>query len=627
MAKEPYMTPSPIEEFAQAIPTGNEVISLPDLTPEGTIPSVHVLSKQALGLLGMDGEEEPLLAPLLLEGSDPLPLEARGWSLLEHWIPKLTWASSGLTVHGTVLAPVGVRGFAYRLEAKNEGTRAREVILGFQGCWRRLVYTVFRSRALPRIARTGWFDPWTRSLLFEASGGTPLLALALATEPSPDHVQLAFPGEDEGGFRFQLGCRLRVEPGTEAAVTLYAALAPEGDGARTTSVDLRRRSWERLYAETEAWLRRRTFPLEGKLGEVVHRNLLFCYFYAWGRTIDTEEGVLVTSRSPRYYVSAAYWARDALLWTLPALVLIDPPAAREALLYAFSTQWRNPGIHAQYLNGTVLYPGFELDELAAYPVALERYLVGTGDLALLREESVRKVLEGYPEELHRHRGPCGLYATFLDPSDDPPHYPYLTYDNVLAWRGLVACSTFWDWLGEGRRSQAIKDLADHLAASIWRWCVVEGPLGPMFAWAVDGEGHYQLYDNPPGSLQLLAFYGFCAPDDPVFLNTVRWIHSPHNPHFVPGPFGEAGSAHAPNPWPMAAANSLLAGRREALDFFLRAGMDTGCACETVDVQTGNVKTGAAFASGAGFIATAILALAPKAPGGTRSFPPRTSGGR
>ena len=32
----------------------------------------------------------------------------------------------------------------------------------------------------------------------------------------------------------------------------------------------------------------------------------------------------------------------------------------------------------------------------------------------------------------------------------------------------------------------------------------------MFAWAVDGAGRFQLYDNPPGSLQLLAFYGFCS---------------------------------------------------------------------------------------------------------------------
>ncbi|MDR7433653.1 MAG: glycoside hydrolase family 125 protein [Armatimonadota bacterium] len=607
MGREPYMTPSPVEEFTMAIPTGNEVISLPDLTPRGAIPSLHVLSQQALGLLGMDGEEEALLDPLLLrEGGEEVPLEARDWSLRDHWIPEITWLSQELELRGTILTPVGTRGFAYRLEARNPGKKPVEVVLGFQGCWKRLLYTVFRSRALPHITRIGWFDPWTRSLVLEASSGTPILALALATDPSPDHVHLTFPHDATGGFRFQLGRRMRMEPGGKVAVTLYAAVAPEGDGARTTSVDLRRRTWETLFQETETWLHRRRLPLEGKVGEVVQRNLLFCYFYAWGRTIDTEEGVLVTSRSPRYYVSAAYWARDALLWTLPALLLVDPPTAKAALLYAFSTQWRNPGIHAQYLNGSVLYPGFELDELAAYPIAMERYLLTTGDLAILREDSVRKVLEGYPEELEKHRGPHGLYETFLDPSDDPPQYPYLTYDNVLAWRGLVACSTVWEWLGEQRKSQRIRGLADRLAALIQKWCIVEGPLGPMFAWAVDGEGRFQLYDNPPGSLQLLAYYGFCTPDDPVFLNTVRWIHSPHNPHYVQGPFGEAGSAHAPHPWPMAAANSLLAGRREALDFFLRAEMDNGIACETVDVETGRVKTGAAFASCAGWIASAIL---------------------
>ena len=85
--------------------------------------------------------------------------------------------------------------------------------------------------------------------------------------------------------------------------------------------------------------------------------MFFCLFYSTGLTLDTEERVLVTSRSPRYYVSAAYWDRDSLLWSFPTLLDADHELAREALLYAFGRQARNIGTHSRYIDGTVLEPG------------------------------------------------------------------------------------------------------------------------------------------------------------------------------------------------------------------------------------------------------------------------------
>jgi len=117
----------------------------------------------------------------------------------------------------------------------------------------------------------------------------------------------------------------------------------EADGARTTGVHLKRVGWEELEERTYAWLRMRRRSLVshgrcedgsknqdkcsngfglpkpdeipgndellGKLESVVNRNLLFNYFFATGKTLDSESLVAVTSRSPRYYVSAAFWAR------------------------------------------------------------------------------------------------------------------------------------------------------------------------------------------------------------------------------------------------------------------------------------------------------------------------------
>jgi len=50
-------------------------------------------------------------------------------------------------------------------------------------------------------------------------------------------------------------------------------------------------------------------------------------------------------------------------------------------------------------------------------------------------------------------------------------------------------------------------------------------------------------------------------------------------------------------------NSLLAGQKNrALNFLRRAPMDNRIACESVDENTGEVATGGAFATCAGFLA-------------------------
>ncbi len=577
--------------FPPVLPTGNDFVALPDLTPEGAIPSVELISMRAQGLIGLAGT--PLLRPT------PGPEPGSAWvEWLDHWIPRVHWKAEGLGITETVLAPVGHKGFVVTLEV--HGRPPRTVEVGLEGEWAHVTYTLFRRRTLPAVL-CAEVDPWTGALAMEATAGLPVVGWAVL---SPPDVRPTLRRQEDGSVALRLVVAL--PPGREPVVlSFYIGVGQEVDGARTTAVDLERRGYARLLQETRRWLGARTAPGDAPLADRFNRNALFNRFFAFGRAIDTEEPVWVTSRSPRYYVSAAFWSRDAFLWSLPGLLLVEREVAREAVLYACKTHWSNAGMHAQYLNGAVLYPGFELDELAAFPVGLATYVRATGDRTILQEPPVAAVVREYPEKLESHRGPCGLYETFLDPSDDPVRFPYLTYDNVLAWRGLVDCVELCEAMGWQEGADVARAQAHALEHAIWSRCVVPGPRGPMFAWSVDGEGRFELYDDPPGSLVLLPYYGFCAPDDPVYVRTVAWIRSSENPWFVPGRFGAPGSAHAPDPWPMAVANDLLVGRVEALEWIARAGMDGGLACETVDPTTGHVKTGAAFATCAGWLAAAL----------------------
>ena len=361
---------------------------------------------------------------------------------------------------------------------------------------------------------------------------------------------------------------------------------------------MQRRGWDWELRRSLAWLKGRSrLFADGALTRLYNTNLFFCIFYSTGRTLDTEELVLVTSRSPRYYVSAAYWDRDSLLWSFPAVLDADPALAREMLGYVFGRQRRNIGVHSRFIDGAVLEPGFELDELVAPVLALERYADETGDLSVFEAPDVRRGIEEILRKLDAVRAEgCELYETFLQPTDDERVYPYLTYDNVLVWRALRALGRLLGREELTRRAEAVR-------RAIYENCVFDG----MFAWSVDLQGGHDVYDEPPGSLLLLPYYGFCAADDPLYLKTAEAIRSPDYAYSFAGcEIAEIGCPHAPHPWLLSIGNSLLCGRSEqALEHLRRAKLDNGIACESVDEHTGECATGEAFATCAGFICHAL----------------------
>ena len=623
--------PEEVKEYHRRLVTGNEWVSLPDIDPRTAgIKSINLLHMALGGLWEfLGGERQALLAPVFTVDGQEITLEGRvEWEYEAGWLPRgrLFAAAPGLDLSIEILTPPGARGFLIRMKADNHADRRREIGLGLRGLWAGCRRTVYTSRRIDaRLYCYG--DRWTGGPVCEAAAGAAGAAFAVAPRQPAEKSWAAVPAADgldpepawgetpvqaagEDGIAYRVASPLVLGPGTSADAVFAAGVGKDGDGARTSAIDLLRHGWDYWYGEAYAkWAGSWTSRIPGArsgaphgnnpdrdLAEVCQRNALFNYYYSRGYTIDTEDLVLVTSRSPHYYVSAAFWARDALLWSLPGLLLVDRESAREAVVAAFTRYLKHAGIHSLYMDGTLLYPGFELDELCAYPIAVETYISITGDRTILDLPAITEGLRYIERALMVHRHPDEwLFDTFLLPSDDPAVYPFVCYDNVLAWRALRF---------SGRTGEA-----EAVRAAIYRHLVVEGPFGPQFAWSTDLQGHHQLYDEPPGSLTLLAHYGFCPPDDPVYRHTLAWVHSSHNPDYFAGDFAAPGSPHARHPWVLALANDLLSPDEElvqkAARAIARAAMDNGLACESIDSATGQVTTGEAFATCAGFLAYAL----------------------
>jgi uncharacterized protein len=441
----PHSTPLDLRP-SDVLATGNEWIALPDIrAADGALTTFNVLSMRDRGLLQASGEaSRPVLEPYFLVDSRKLPLTNLDWSLLEYWIPQARQTSDGLEVSLTYCAPHGYRAAFIRLTATNHRAEAVPLTLGLRssfGALRRVTYVPVNLRGERAIAPATWVAPGevysfiTDDTHFAWAIVHPESTAAFTTPP------IALGPEADAARSVVL------QPGESAEALFVLAVGIEefsaSHNARALREILDRSGSEAIIAESSAWLRARTRTTGREdLDLLMNRNFLFTALYAWGRTIDTEQLVGVTSRSPRYYVSAAYWDRDAMLWSFPGLLDVDPEMAREALDYALTTQLRNTGTHSRFIDGVVLEDGFQLDEAAAPVIALASYVRASGDLGFLSTHRAA-LLQLRDRLVGRFDPAIGLYSSLQDSQDEFQKLPFLTYDNALVWRAFEDLATLF----------------------------------------------------------------------------------------------------------------------------------------------------------------------------------------
>lgn len=578
------------------IPTGNEMISLPKINEKTAgIEDFTYLSMQHKGLIEVRGSNTmPLMMPFVEIDGQEMPLTDLRWNREHYWIPSVTAKAGGYDFSMTVLTPVGERGFAVRLTLSSG--EAAKIKWGLKGCWDSSWHCINEDKRIDGTPRC-YMSTWNYSMIFDFRCGVPVFAFAPICEKDTVDVFSV----SNGSVSYYTACLEAIGKGETCELEFFWGIGYEEVAAATSAKEIMRRGWDWEYNRTAEWLEKRAFQMATpKLTEIYNTNLFFSIFYATGITVDTEELVCATSRGTRYYVSAAYWDRDVLLWAFPGILDADHELAEQILHYIFGRQRRNLGIHSRYIDGTVLEPGFELDELMAPVVALKAYVDKTGDREILENPNVKLGIRGILKTLASVRhSEIPLYETFLQPTDDEIVHPYLTYNNVLVWHSLRALAQLYP----GQYGE-LSALAEKVREAIYTHCVFRDEKGKAyFGWSVDLKGQNNVYDEPPGSLHLLPHYGFCSFDDEIWRNTVCMIRSPSYEYgFASYPIAEIGCVHAPYPWILSLCNSLLSGHAaQAFRELEIMEMDNGIACESVDPVKGTCTTGAAFATCAGFL--------------------------
>ncbi len=152
--------------------------------------------------------------------------------------------------------------------------------------------------------------------------------------------------------------------------------------------------------------------------------------------------------------------------------------------------------------------------------------------------------------------PIGLIASAFRPSDDATTFEFLVPSNFMAVSSLRKASEILNSINnETELAEQCSDLANEVETALKEYAIVEHPkYGKIYAYEVDGFGNAFMMDdaNVP-SLLAMPYLGDIEIDNPIYLNTRKFVWSSDNPYFWKGAAGEGiGGPHigVEMVWPM-----------------------------------------------------------------------------
>lgn len=622
------------------LPTGNMTISIPTLCSKNAgIECISYLSMKHRGSICLYGKDNDFIKPFFTIDGKELSLEGNlEWKRLNYWIPQFRYANKDMEIIGTLYAPIGRDAFCYQFKIKNLKKTKRNLLAGIKSLWYKTYILCYGLEQIRcglkkvsdgpynyRLSNSVELDFYTEaklfSLIYSCSHTCDLISWnkdSLHNIKNISSSRKALEIEESSGESINIlfGKNLVLEREEELRITFNFSIGLTSSSAGTTAIALGEKG-DIILEDTMAWLNKRKLDVMDNdlLDEIMNVNLFFSYFYAHGETLDSKDLVLVTSRSPRYSVNTAFWARDSLLWCFPAMLEVDTDFSRRILESVFRIYIKNIGTRALLIDGTVCEYGFELDELCAPIVALGQYVEKTNDREILSNyyimDGIRKIEKLLWDRKDKKEF---LFSTDYLPDDQLSMYPYSTFDNVLVWRLFKNLAYFSYLQNKEPLAKRYEGYMKKTKQAIYNHCIIDGPYGRMFAWSVDLKGNVRHYAHEPtGSLKLLAFLGFVDEDNDIFQHTVDFMFDAESkPCFKNYTIKETGYEPkegefiGPWVWLLTNCHNLLTHKKEhGKQVILNAELDGGIACERVNKTTGVVCNGAAFATAAGFLAHAI----------------------
>ena len=273
----------------------------------------------------------------------------------------------------------------------------------------------------------------------------------------------------------------------------------------------------------------------------------------------------------------AMWLRDSAAQTIPYIRFVKVyPALRYEFFGVVQRDAKNilvdPHAEAFSADYHVWEGKWEIDSLA-WPVTLVfMYYANTHDrtiftptlhralqtiVSTLQCEQRHATCSHYswpqPVPTHEQYNPdTGMIWSAFRPSDDPVTYRFNVPQNAFAVVAMRLLAQFArEVYGDAKLASDATTLANQVQAGIERYGRTwDATHGWMYVYETDGYGNDNLMDdaNIP-NLTALPYIGWCATNDPVYLDTRGFTLSTGNPYYYSGKYATGlGSPHTPAGW-------------------------------------------------------------------------------
>lgn len=550
--------------------TGNHWITLPCIHPgDASIHAIGVVHAQSRGTIEftggadfVDGSAPPLIRLDVTAGEKRKKLGDAGiaWERQAGWIPSFSCRIDDLAVRGVICAPHGrhadLAGFVIEITVENRGQSEARLVIGAEG--------FFGSRLL-RVRSAREFKGDSRAIITD--NGAVILASADAAEPAAIAIGSAAPDSiaSADGSHWRIDQNVDVPTGESRTVTFCIAAGQERDGAEAVLDVMRRRGPSTMVDSTRGALQSMA-PATGNQAadRLISRHVFFSYFCSVARAIDDAHLYVVRSRVP--WNSHGMTIRDwhALMWVLPAVQLVDSNLAREVLLRACDLHGYAPGNGIHYLDGSLFEPGFSLEGAAAFPIAVDEYIVQSGDDKVVEEPLLAESLYNAWEDIEaRKHKSLPLYPTEVNYDGSAPEFPYTTHGNAVVALALDVLSHTLD----EKTAEKVQEPAAVRAAVLRQFTVPDKSGKPAFASSSDLDGHAASGEGVPASLYWLPYYDLLERDDSLYRRTVKPLENRETDSLL-----------------MWCARLVGPDGSRALEWLRRAPLDGGLAAEHVDAD-------------------------------------------